>query len=75
MHVYASVCSASLLEVVVLSFFLCLLLVAVHLVSCKQFTLNVPQVRGGGEGCKTDAFGAVAASGRHCVDESFINWC
>ena len=40
-----------------LLFLLCLL-VAVHLVSCKQFTLNVPQVRGGGEGCNSDAFGA-----------------
>ena len=67
---YARVCECMQRESarsVALSFFLCLLLVAVQLVSCKQFTLNVPQVRGGEEGCKTDAFGAVVASRRHCV--------
>ena len=69
---YARV-SRDLLEMsdsVALSFPLCLLLVAVHLVACKQFTLNVPQVRGGEEGYNTDAFGAVVASRRHCVPAS-----
>lgn len=40
---------------------------AVLLVSHKQFTLNVPQVREGGEGCKIDVFGALVASRQHCV--------
>ena len=68
MHVYLGLLEMS--DSVALSFPLCLLLVAVHLVSCKQFTLNVPQVRGGEEGCKIDAIDAVIASRRHCVPAS-----
>ena len=51
LHARVHTNSARLLEVMstnIAQFLWCLLhLLTVHLVSCKQFTLNVPQVRGG----------------------------
>ena len=57
----------SICTCIALSFLMPPLHVAIHLVSCKQFALNVPQVRGGEDGCNIDAFDAVIASRRHCV--------